>query len=284
MGALALLILAALPILAGGALAQEPDGGEPDALLASMDTAFTYQGQLMDDNNPANGVHDFEFRLFDAAGGGSLIDVAQSVDGLAVSDGLFTVDLDFGPGAMDGQARWLEISVRRDADASYTSLSPRVALTPFPHALALPGLWTQQNAVSPNLVGGAVEGAVIDGGGHSAGTNQIRDDFGAVGGGNVVGIDEGNSTYRPYATVGGGEDNTASGPHTTVAGGQDNTASEWLATVAGGGGNTSDEFAATVGGGTGNTASGESTTRRRVPWPSRGEIDPSLLSPPAPLW
>jgi hypothetical protein len=28
-------------------------------------TVFTYQGQLIDSGNPANGVYDFQFKLFD---------------------------------------------------------------------------------------------------------------------------------------------------------------------------------------------------------------------------
>lgn len=70
---LALLALACLLVLAGAAAAQEPDGGQPDSMLANVGTAFTYQGRLVDAGNPAAGVYDFQFRLFDAAGGGSQI-------------------------------------------------------------------------------------------------------------------------------------------------------------------------------------------------------------------
>ena len=45
-------------------------------LLASpparaQSTAFTYQGSLEDSGQPASGLHDFRFRLFDAATGGA---------------------------------------------------------------------------------------------------------------------------------------------------------------------------------------------------------------------
>ncbi|MCB0256194.1 MAG: hypothetical protein KDI55_20930, partial [Anaerolineae bacterium] len=263
---LMLLTVAALLVFAGTALAQEPDGQEPDAVLANLGTAFTYQGRLVDDGNPASGVYDFKFRLYDAASGGSLIGVAQSVDDLAVSDGLFTVDLDFGTGAFDGQARWLEISVKRDADVSYTTLSPLVALTPSPNALALPGLWTQQNATSPNLVGGyhgnvvggTVYGAVIGGGGSGVALNQIHDHFGTIGGGsrNVAGDDDGNSGLHTFATVSGGGANTASGKYSAVGGGSSNVANGESATVAGGFQNHASGSYATAGGGNNNTAGG----------------------------
>ena len=267
---LMLLTVAALLVFAGTALAQEPDGQEPDAVLANLGTAFTYQGRLVDDGNPASGVYDFKFRLFDAASGGSLIGVAQSVDDLTVSDGLFTADLDFGAGAMDGQARWLEIDVKRDAEAGYTTLNPRVALTAAPNALALPGLWTQQNAVSPNLVGGyhdnmvggAVEGAVIGGGGHSTGANQIHDDFGTIGGGsgNAAGNDDGDDTSQPWATVGGGLSNIAGGNRATVGGGASNSADGHVSTVAGGIANAASGQYATVGGGRVNSAAADYAT------------------------
>ncbi|MHC4693958.1 MAG: hypothetical protein ACYS67_14545, partial [Planctomycetota bacterium] len=31
---------------------------------APMGTIFTYQGRLMDDNNPGDGLYDFQFKLF----------------------------------------------------------------------------------------------------------------------------------------------------------------------------------------------------------------------------
>ena len=40
---------------------------EPEAKLSTtIGTAFTYQGRLADGGNPANGVYDFQFELYDA--------------------------------------------------------------------------------------------------------------------------------------------------------------------------------------------------------------------------
>jgi hypothetical protein len=38
---------------------------------AHAETVFTYQGKLGSAGQPANGAHDFQFRLFDAETGGT---------------------------------------------------------------------------------------------------------------------------------------------------------------------------------------------------------------------
>jgi hypothetical protein len=54
----------------------------------------------------------------------------------SVSNGLFTVTLDFGPGVFTGPARWLEIGVRTNGSISpHTALAPRQAVTATPYAL-----------------------------------------------------------------------------------------------------------------------------------------------------
>jgi hypothetical protein len=115
-------------ILLGGlasAMAQTPLG-----------TEFTYQGQLKDGGVSADGDYDFVFRLYDADTGGAQVGSAVTVDGWPVVDGLFTLQLDFGPGAFDSDARWLEVSVRPGAGGSeYTTLSPRQPVTAAPVAL-----------------------------------------------------------------------------------------------------------------------------------------------------
>jgi hypothetical protein len=110
---------------------------------ATMGTAFTYQGRLMDANTPADGLYDFQFKLFDDPNViignqvGSTIDINE----LDVIDGYFTVDLDFADGDPDvfnGAARWLEISTRPGelADPNeYMILLPRQEVMPTPYAL-----------------------------------------------------------------------------------------------------------------------------------------------------
>ncbi len=114
--------------------------------MAAVGTAFTYQGRLRSTGSPANGPFDFSFRLMDAAAGGVQIGSTIDLDDVAVSDGLFTVPLDFGSGAFGGGARWLEISVRPGAGGAYTLLSPRQQLNAAPYALAMPNVYTSEAA------------------------------------------------------------------------------------------------------------------------------------------
>ena len=113
-------------VLAAGAVpAQTPLG-----------MSFTYQGRLSDVAGPANGPYDFELRLFAAASGGVAVGPTVAKDDVPVTEGLFTVGLDFGPAAFAGQARWLEIAVRPGASTgSYATLAPRQELTASPNAL-----------------------------------------------------------------------------------------------------------------------------------------------------
>jgi hypothetical protein len=127
------LIAALVLLLAGGVglvLAQGPPLG------ASVATAFTYQGQLTDDDDPATGTYDFEFELHDHPTSDSQVGSTVYVDDKEVSDGLFTVLLDFGSGVFTGEARYLEIGVRPgDSSGEYTTLAPRQELTAAPYAL-----------------------------------------------------------------------------------------------------------------------------------------------------
>ncbi len=121
-------------------------------------TAFTYQGQLTDGGQLANGSYDFIFRLFDAAGGGIQAGADYPVNDQNVAEGLFTVSLDFGPVAFDGSARWLEISVRAGASGgAYTALTPRQPLTATPYALhALNTYWELDGDALTNSEAGFV--------------------------------------------------------------------------------------------------------------------------------
>ena len=102
-----------------------------------MGTAFTYQGHLYDNNDVANGLYDFQFKLYDANSDGNQIGGDVNKPDVDVIDAYFTVGLDFGS-VFDGNAVWLEIGVRpgelNDPNV-YTTLSPRQEVTPTPYAL-----------------------------------------------------------------------------------------------------------------------------------------------------
>lgn len=106
------------------------------AQASPLGTAFTYQGRLSEVGNPANGNYDLRFALFDAATVGNPIGAAIVNQNVAVTNGLFTVLLDFGGGVFTNQARWLEIGVRPGGSVqNFTLLAPRQETTPAPFAL-----------------------------------------------------------------------------------------------------------------------------------------------------
>jgi len=132
---LALLMCLGLPAGIGQAQGSRFAGlAEPDAPLAPLGTAFTYQGYLNDGGQPANGSYDFTFSLYDAIAGGTWLGTVEVLN-TAVIHGYFTVSLDFGTGLFDGATRWLEIGVRPTGGGDYTPLTPRQALSPAPYAI-----------------------------------------------------------------------------------------------------------------------------------------------------
>jgi hypothetical protein len=147
-----LLTIALIGNMVGGWLLTDPAPTEPDPTPTLMVQAvtitplgaagpnvsatpgFTCQGRLIGATRAANGQYDFVFTLWDAPSGGTPVAAPSSAANQSVSAGLFTVALDFGAGAFDGTARWLEIAVRASDGGSYTLLSPR---HPFPLAASM---------------------------------------------------------------------------------------------------------------------------------------------------
>src|SRR5258705_11470457 len=76
---------------------------------AAQSTSFTYQGRLTNAGSAANGNYDLQFVLFDSLANGTQIGVMQTVPNVAVSAGIFTVQLDFGAAAFPNANRFLEI-------------------------------------------------------------------------------------------------------------------------------------------------------------------------------
>jgi len=117
---------------------------------AMMETVFTYQGRLMDAEVAADGIYDFEFRLFNTNDPCVVNQQGDTVeiDDLDVINGYFTAELDFGSDVFDGQRIWLGISVRpgdsNDPDA-FVILSPRQEVTATPYSLHSRGIFVDNS-------------------------------------------------------------------------------------------------------------------------------------------
>jgi hypothetical protein len=104
--------------------------------VTALGSGFSYQGRLTDAGSPANGAYDLRFILYDAETGGAQVGSTVEKGDVAVTNGLFSTDLDFGASAFNGDARWIELAIRPGASTgTYTVLSPRQAVTPAPYAL-----------------------------------------------------------------------------------------------------------------------------------------------------
>lgn len=124
--------------------------------IQAQTTQFTYQGRLTDGGSPANGSYDLQVKLFDALTAGNQIGTTNSLNGVTVIGGVFTVTLDFGAVAFSGANRWAEISARPAGNGAFITLSPRQAVTSTPYAIK------SLNAASADNLSAACTGCVTD--------------------------------------------------------------------------------------------------------------------------
>jgi len=144
----------------------------------AQSTAFTYQGRLNDGMNPASGIYDLRFTIYDSTNSpGNIIAGPLVNTATKVSNGFFCVTLDFGTGVFTGVPRWLNIAARTNGSASFTTLSPRQELTSTPYAILASGVdaggitasMLASGAVTTDkIAAGAVKGSQIDDGGSAA--------------------------------------------------------------------------------------------------------------------
>jgi len=272
-----------LLIASGSASAQDPGS----TAQTPVGTAFTYQGRLSQGGTPANGIFDFEFCLFDTLNGGNQVGVPIPFNDLSLTDGYFTIQLNFGESIFNGQARYLEVSVRLGTNTGgFTILSPRQELTATPNALySLSAPWSGLTGIPTgfadgidndttsfwSLTGNSGTDPAINFIGTAdnvgltfvvSGTTALRLEPGTVP--NLIGGLFRNSVTPGVVggTISGGGStdlpNQVQANYGTVGGGIGNTASGAYATVGGGKSNTaSGVYNPTIAGGWENIASGD---------------------------
>ena len=267
----AILAISGLGLI--GPAAAQDNGPQTAQVVAG--SSFTYQGRLIRNGQPINGPCDLSLSLWDAGSSGGFL-ASNTFASVPITNGLFTLQLDFGTISFGGEARWIESAVRCPPEVGYTPLSPRTRLTAAPYALYALNNWAlggnsgtggngfvgttdntpltigvngagalriYPNASSPNLAGGY------------SGNYFTPTIYGATiaGGGSFF---YENRVLNTFGSVGGGRANQADGYGATIAGGIDGKAVGDYATVAGGLSNYATGSSAAIGGGFYNVASG----------------------------
>jgi hypothetical protein len=155
--------------------------------LHAQTTAFAYQGQLMNNGAPAKGVYDLQFAVHASKDGNGPQPVAGPLQKAAhaISNGLFTVTLDFGPGIFNGSERWLAIGVRTNGSGAFAELEPRQPMLAAPHAIFA--------ASASNVVSGAAVKSL----------NTLKDNVTLAAGPNVTISSNGNTLTIAAAGAGG---------------------------------------------------------------------------------
>ena len=170
-------------------------------------TELTYQGRLGAGGTAANTAHDFEFRLCTSSDadctmsppdGGLLATLTRP--GVSVLNGAFTVKLDFGATLFNGGDRWLEIGVKPAGGTTFTTLTPRQAVTSAPYSIKSLNSETASNATRlggldasqyVQVTGGTLTGPLqLPTDGLQVGVDQIST------AGNRVGIGISSPSYR----------------------------------------------------------------------------------------
>ncbi len=132
--------------------------------LFAQGTAFTYQGQLNDGNGPTAGNYDLKFALYNSTNlAANIVTGPVTNSAVAVTNGLFTVQLNFGPGIFTGTNYWLEIAVRTNGTASFSTLSPRQPLLPAPYAVFANTASNLLGSLPATQLSGALPSAQISG-------------------------------------------------------------------------------------------------------------------------
>ena len=253
---------------------------------------YTYHGDLMDGDAPAEGAYDLRVRSFANPDASKTLGEPTELPRVALTEGRFSVELDL-PEDADG-ITWVEVAVRKaDSGEDYIVLGDPQPLAKVNSTC--PGAWALDgNSGAP--VGsflGLADPASLDPLVFKAGNvtvasfkpeqesgvltsivsvqlgspNNLASGSGATVGGGGHATESAalcptcrNEATSGFATVGGGSGVHANGYASTASGGEKNTASGDRSTVGGGKSNTASGESSTASGGDSNTASGNTST------------------------
>jgi hypothetical protein len=207
-------LLALLLVTASGVSSQGSGPQQPDAPADTIAAVISYQGRLVHPvtGAPLSGTYDLEFAFWSLSGGGSQIGATISRNAQAITNGLYSTQLEVDPANINGQELWLQIRVRTTG-GTWETLTPRVQVLPTAYALSLrpgafiqgePTVWTDGWVLGVNMTGtypsaSAVRGSTATG---SAIRGSSTGGYGLYGysedGYGVYGYDGGSSQARGY--------------------------------------------------------------------------------------
>ncbi len=101
----------------------------------AVGTALSFQGTLEDAGQPASGLYDLQFQV--KTTGGTNVGPLLTLEDQQVTNGVFTVQLDFGTGVFTGADRRIALFVRAGSSTGgYTPLLPDLPVSVAPYAQA----------------------------------------------------------------------------------------------------------------------------------------------------
>src|SRR5215475_9019670 len=220
-------------------------------LAFAQTTSFTYQGRFTDSGTAANGVYDMQFKLFDAAsvGAGNQFGSTITNGAVAVINGVFTVQLNFGGAAFSGADRYLELGVRPAGTSDpYTVMSPRQQLTSAVYAIRAGTATTADSAANATNATNATNSSQL--GGVAASQYVLTTDPRLLTSGNFI---QNTTTQQAASNFNISGDGTAGG---TLTGNTINSATHYdiagnrVFAISGAGSNNNSNTVAGVGAGT----------------------------------
>src|SRR5262249_49135930 len=123
-------------------------------IVSAQSTEFTYQGRLNDGGLAATGSYDMQFSLFDAVATGNQLGSTSTLPAVSVSNGIFTVHLDFGP-TFTGPDRYLQISIKPSGSPdAFTLLTPRQPIRSAPYSVRSLNASNADTALNSTQLGG----------------------------------------------------------------------------------------------------------------------------------
>ncbi len=156
-----LLTILALLLSVSGVTGQTPGGDnqpqEIESIAAVLASRINYQGLLRESGTPVTASRDMVFRFYSNNTCTTQVGADIVKNGVAVSSGLFSVNLDVPQANFDGQALWLKVAV------GAVSLGCR-EIVAAPYALSLrPGARIEGSGTGLTVVSDSTNGQAIRG-------------------------------------------------------------------------------------------------------------------------